>query len=208
MSLLLQKTGFYALNSEWKKVPAGSHSSLAHAFLLLAAFWCHLVHFLGEKSILPYFSSLSMVAILDCDSHSQAGSTRMWVDRSQSLFYFVPQEKRLIWRPCWGWKNMGESFFHRKNGPTGMKKPAKSRKACTKLPWELAETSFRSLFKPLKSFFWGFCLNCTKSPQQGFLQGCIFIFLTTAFPDLLVGISQLQRRFSWTKQLPFKQNYS
>ena len=130
------------------------------------------------------------------------------VDRSQSLFYFVPQEKRLIWRPCWGWKNMGESFFHQKNGPTGMKKPAKSRKACTKLPWELAETSFRSLFKPLKSFFWGFCLNCTKSPQQGFLQGCIFIFLTTAFPDLLVGISQLQRRFSWTKQLAFKQNYS
>ena len=105
------------------------------------------------------------------------------LDRSQSLFYFVPQEKRLIWRPCWGWKNMGESFFHQKNGPTGMKKPAKSRKACTKLPWELAETSFRSLFKPLKSFFWGFCLNCTKSPQQGFLQGCIFIFLTTAFPD-------------------------
>ena len=59
----LQKTGFYALNSEWKKVPAGSHSSLAHAFLLLAAFWCHLVHFQGKKSILPYFSSLSMVAI-------------------------------------------------------------------------------------------------------------------------------------------------
>ena len=72
----LQKTGFYALNSEWKKVPAGSHSSLAHAFLLLAAFWYHLVHFQGKKSILPYFSSLSMVAILDCDSHSQAGSTR------------------------------------------------------------------------------------------------------------------------------------
>ena len=59
----LQKTGFYALNSEWKKVPAGSHSSLAHAFLLLAALWCHLVHFQGKKSILPYFSSLSIVAI-------------------------------------------------------------------------------------------------------------------------------------------------
>ena len=34
------------------------------------------------------------------------------LDRSQSLFYFVPQEKRLIRRPCWGWKNMGESIFH------------------------------------------------------------------------------------------------
>ena len=88
MSLLLQKTGFYALNSEWKKVSAGSHSSLAHAFLLLTAFWCHLVHFLGEKSILPYFSSLSMVAILDCDSHSQAGSTtlpQIWLSKRSTL---------------------------------------------------------------------------------------------------------------------------
>ena len=34
------------------------------------------------------------------------------LDRSQSLFYFVPQEKGLIRRPCWGWKNMGESIFH------------------------------------------------------------------------------------------------
>ena len=33
------------------------------------------VHLPGEKSILPYFSSPRGVAILDCDSHSQAGST-------------------------------------------------------------------------------------------------------------------------------------
>ena len=34
------------------------------------------------------------------------------LDRSQSLFYFVPQEKGLMWRPPWGWKNMGESILH------------------------------------------------------------------------------------------------
>ena len=34
---------------------------------------------------------------------------------SQSLFYSVPQEKRR--RPCWGWKNMGESILHWEVGP-------------------------------------------------------------------------------------------
>ena len=47
-----------------------------------------------------------------------------WVDRSQSLFYFVPQEKRLIRRPPWGWKNMGESIFHQEIGsPQTRKRP-------------------------------------------------------------------------------------
>ena len=44
------------------------------------------------------------------------------VDRSQSLFDFVPQEKGLIWRPPWGWKNMGESIFHWENWPNDTKK--------------------------------------------------------------------------------------
>ena len=39
------------------------------------------------------------------------------LDRSQPLFYFVPQEKGLIWRPLWGRKNMGESIFHWEDGP-------------------------------------------------------------------------------------------
>ena len=34
-------------------------------------------------------------------------SSHISLDRSQSLFYFVPQEKGLIW----GWKNMGESIL-------------------------------------------------------------------------------------------------
>ena len=33
-------------------------------------------------------------------------------DRSQSLFYFVPQDKGLIRRPCSAWKNMGELDLH------------------------------------------------------------------------------------------------
>ena len=36
-------------------------------------------------------------------------------DRSQSLFYFVPQEKRVTRRPPWTWKNVGESIFHPEN---------------------------------------------------------------------------------------------
>ena len=46
------------------------------------------------------------------------------LDRSQSLFYFVPQEKGLIWRPPWGWKNMGESILHWEDGsPLTRKRP-------------------------------------------------------------------------------------
>ena len=37
------------------------------------------------------------------------------LDRSQSLFYFVPQEKRLRWRAPWAWKNMGDLIFHPEN---------------------------------------------------------------------------------------------
>ena len=37
------------------------------------------------------------------------------IDRSQSLFYFVPQEKRVTRRPPWTWKNVGESIFHPEN---------------------------------------------------------------------------------------------
>ena len=35
------------------------------------------IHFPSENSILPNFSMLRGVAILDCDSHSQAGSTNI-----------------------------------------------------------------------------------------------------------------------------------
>ena len=71
----LQKNCSPALNSEPKNVATSSQGPLAHVLLLLAALRPLLVGFPSEKSILPYFSSLRGVAILDCDSHSQAGST-------------------------------------------------------------------------------------------------------------------------------------
>ena len=70
----LWKSGCCNLDSEQKKVLASSNDSLACALINLGAFWSVVAHLPSEKSILPYFSSLSMVAILVCDSHRQAGS--------------------------------------------------------------------------------------------------------------------------------------
>ena len=71
----LQKSDCYSLNSERKQSLTSSHGSLACVLLLLAVFWTLLVHFFRAKLILPYFSSPRGVATLDCESHSQAGST-------------------------------------------------------------------------------------------------------------------------------------
>ena len=65
-----------ALKVNVKKFRPTSTSSLACVLTNLDAFCPMEVHLPGEKSILPYFSSPRGVAILDCDSHSQAGSTR------------------------------------------------------------------------------------------------------------------------------------
>ena len=64
-----------ALKVNVKKFQPTSTSSLACVLTKLDAFCPMEVHLPGEKSILPYFSSPRGVAILDCDSHSQAGST-------------------------------------------------------------------------------------------------------------------------------------
>ena len=64
-----------ALKVNVKKFQPTSTSSLACVLTNLDAFCPMEVHLPGEKSILPYFSSPRGVAILDCDSHSQAGST-------------------------------------------------------------------------------------------------------------------------------------
>ena len=64
------------------------------------------------------------------------------LDRSQSLFYFVPQEKGLIWRPCWGWKNMGESNFHCENGPPQTKMHSNGWKHMLRVQEHLAELIF------------------------------------------------------------------
>ena len=47
-----------------------------------------MVHLPSEKSILPYFSGPRGVAILDCDSHSQAGSTNAQIV-SRKAFHWV-----------------------------------------------------------------------------------------------------------------------
>ena len=75
-----------ALKVNVKKFQPTSTSSLACVLTNLDAFCPMGVHLPGEKSILPYFSSPRGVAILDCDSHSQAGSTRKFM---KYYFYFL-----------------------------------------------------------------------------------------------------------------------
>ena len=70
----LWKSDSCGLDSERKKVLASSHGALACTFMDLGVFGSVGTHFPSEKAILSYFSSLSMVAILVCDSHRQAGS--------------------------------------------------------------------------------------------------------------------------------------
>ena len=71
----LQKSDSYNQVCERKKVLTSANDSLAHAFTNLGAFCPIVAHLPSAKSILPYFSSPRGVAILDCDSHSQADST-------------------------------------------------------------------------------------------------------------------------------------
>ena len=54
------------------------------------------VHLPSEKSILPYFSGPRGVAILDCDSHSQAGSTNLHVASIAELDYSFAVEKSVL----------------------------------------------------------------------------------------------------------------
>ena len=71
----LWKSDSCGLDSERKKVLASSHGALACTVMDLGVFGSVGTHFPSEKLILSYFSSLSMVAILVCDSHRQAGSS-------------------------------------------------------------------------------------------------------------------------------------
>ena len=69
----IQKSDSYGLKSERPT----STWSLACVSTNLDAFCPMGVHLPSEKLILPYFSGPRGVAILDCDSHSQAGSTSL-----------------------------------------------------------------------------------------------------------------------------------
>ena len=83
----LQKSDSCGLKSERKKILTSSTCSLACLSTNLGAFCPMVVHLPSEKLILPYFSIPRGVAILDCDSHSQAGSTRLPTKiKQKSLF--------------------------------------------------------------------------------------------------------------------------
>ena len=71
----LKKTSCHDLKNERKSVPSNVPEPLAYALIHLSEFWSGEAHFLSENLILPYFSSLSMVAILVCESHRQVGSS-------------------------------------------------------------------------------------------------------------------------------------
>ena len=71
----LWKSDSCGLDSERKKVLASSHGALACTFMDLGVFGSVGTHFPSENLILSYFSSLSMVAILVCESHRQVGSS-------------------------------------------------------------------------------------------------------------------------------------
>ena len=75
----LWKSDSWGLDSERKQVLASSHGALACTFMDLGVFGSVGTHFPSEKSILPYFSSPRGVAILGCESHSQAGLARSGV---------------------------------------------------------------------------------------------------------------------------------
>ena len=82
------------------------------------------------------------------------GSARgIQLDCSQSPFYFVPQEKELIWRPCWGWKNLGELNFYQEEKTRDQsvlsKMPRVQEHLTLSKPvaktWKMSENQFRQV---------------------------------------------------------------
>ena len=60
------------------------------------------------------FEALEVIWIFGMDK-VKSHFSYFHLDRSQSLFDFVPQEKGLIWRPLWGWKKYERiNFFTEK----------------------------------------------------------------------------------------------
>ena len=82
-----------AVNVKVKKILTTFSCPLACVGTNLAAICPMEVRLPSEKLILPYFSSPRGVATLDCDSHSQAGSTRSLTKRL-----------KIKWHPGWSGK--------------------------------------------------------------------------------------------------------
>ena len=86
-----------------KKNSDKSHSSIGMFPHRFGCFLPSVTHLASEKSILPNFSMLRGVAILDCDSHSQADSTTtMCNNMSTNLVFFISLRKILsdAMSPC------------------------------------------------------------------------------------------------------------
>ena len=117
----LQKSDSCGLKSERKKILTSSTCSLACLSTNLGAFCPKVVHLPSEKSILPYFSGPRGIAILDCDSHSQAGSTRapffflLFLLFLISYYYYFHYFLFLIWflaNLSWAWSPIRVCLHH------------------------------------------------------------------------------------------------
>ena len=72
----LEESDSHGHNSDRKQILTSSPGTLTYGNIDLGVFMTLVIHLPCENSILPNFSMLREVAILDCDSHSQAGSTK------------------------------------------------------------------------------------------------------------------------------------
>ena len=132
------------------------------------------------------------------------------IDRSQSVFYFVPQENRLIRRPLWTWKNLGETNFHWQDGPLRAKKRPNR---WGNMPIELWDLSnfFSFTIVAVRVTFLKVVLKLSKNVLNGFLQDPSFIFLSI---DLLSHCDIVERYFAtinggnrWQNKRNFDQNF-
>ena len=71
----LQRNSRHDLKNQRKSVPSTVPESLAYALIHLSASWSLAGYLHSQNSTFLYFSSLSMVAILVCESHRQVGSS-------------------------------------------------------------------------------------------------------------------------------------
>ena len=91
----------------------------------LGVFLPSVTHLASEKSILPNFSMLRGVAILDCDSHSQAGSTKEEKRREEERRGRGENSRRQE-KGCRDERPLYESIYSLAGSPGGICPPTKS----------------------------------------------------------------------------------
>ena len=89
----LQRNSRHDLKNEWNSVSSTVPESLAYALIHLSASWSLADYLHSQNSIFFNFSSLSMVAILVCESHRQVGSSREGVRSCPLSFCRVDQSQ-------------------------------------------------------------------------------------------------------------------